>query len=227
MSPKKAGNIGQAVVDTRGLSVADAAENDSEITDQQLVTAMKKGEAWASERLIRKYYQKARALAFQMCDKNAEEADDAVQQGFLNALSGIYRFQENASFKTWFYRILINTCRDMRRRRRRWLSVFTTVFSRRNNDEEVTVLSPDVLADEKQTANPDQTYHRHELNRDIQKALQILPDQQRMVFQLKMIQELSIPEISEILALAPGTVKSHLFRATQHMRSALAEWAGR
>lgn len=227
MSPNHAGNTGHATAAASGTPVSDSEETDSELTDQQLVTSIKKGESWASERLIRRYYAKARALAYQMCDKNAEEADDAAQQAFLKVLGGINQFQEAASFKTWFYRILVNTCRDMRRRQRRWLGLFTTVFSRRNTDEEETALSPDAVADEKETDNPDNVYHQNQLRRDIQKAMATLPEQQRVVFQLKMIQELSIPEIAEILALAPGTVKSHLFRATHNMRNALAEWAGR
>jgi RNA polymerase sigma-70 factor (ECF subfamily) len=52
-----------------------------------------------------------------------------------------------------------------------------------------------------------------------------LSEKQRTVFQLKVLHGLTIPEISEILNSAEGTVKSHLFRATQFMRKALKEWA--
>ncbi|MDX9787817.1 MAG: RNA polymerase sigma factor [Desulfobacterales bacterium] len=226
MSPKNAGNTGHATAENSRSAGTDSEDTDPEFTDHQLVRRIKSGESWASERLMRRYYSKARALAFQMCDRNADEAEDLTQQAFLNALGGIGKFQENASFKTWFYRILINTCRDMRRRRRRWLGVFAPVFSRGENGEE-TPFSPEAVPDETETGNPDSVYRHNHMNQDIQQALESLPEQQRMVFQLKVVQELSIPEISEILTLAPGTIKSHLFRATKTMRNALAEWAGR
>lgn len=226
MPPKNAVNTGHATAADTRAAVTAFRDNNRDLTDHQLVRLIQNGESWASERLIRKYYHKARMLAFQMCDKNIDEAEDATQQAFLNALGGIGKFQESASFKTWFYRILVNTCRDMSRRRRRWLGLFTAVFSRQPSGEAIT-FSPEAVADEKETNDPDRMCRQHHLHQDIQQALESLPEQQRMVFQLKVLQELTIPEISEILALAPGTIKSHLFRATKTMRSVLAEWAGR
>jgi RNA polymerase sigma-70 factor (ECF subfamily) len=63
-----------------------------------------------------------------------------------------------------------------------------------------------------------------ELKRDVTDALRRLSENQRTVFQLKVFQEMSIPEIAEVTGMAEGTVKSHLFRATQSMRGQLHHW---
>jgi RNA polymerase sigma-70 factor (ECF subfamily) len=64
-----------------------------------------------------------------------------------------------------------------------------------------------------------------ELKRDVADAMRRLSDKQRTVFQLKVFQELSIPEIAAATGMAEGTVKSHLFRATQSVRDQLHRWA--
>jgi len=196
------------------------------LTDRQLVGLIQKGVSWASESLVRRHYDKARGLAFQMCRQNADEAADLTQQAFMNALGGIDRFKGDASFKTWFYRILINTCLDARRKKRRWWAIFSAP-ALRHKDGHAEVLSPDAFPDEKATDQPEAVWRNHQLRRDINEAIEALPEQQRLVFRLKMLQEMSISEISQVLSLAPGTVKSHLFRATQSLRTALADWAGR
>lgn len=207
-----------ASVDTEGAG--------EEITDAELVPLVKKGVQWASDRLIRRHYEKARTLVFHMCGRNTTDTEDITQQAFLNALRNIGMFEEKASFKTWFYRILVNTCLDERRRRRRWFGIFTSPLMRRKDGDTVAV-SPDDFPDERAGNDPSASFRTSRLRADIEKAMGGLPEKQQLVFQLKVLQELSIPEISEILELAPGTVKSHLFRATRMMREALAGWAGR
>jgi RNA polymerase sigma-70 factor (ECF subfamily) len=204
----------------------DSADDGEELSDAQLVPLVKKGVQWASDRLIQRHYSAARTLVYNMCDKNAADTEDITQQAFLNALNHIGAFEEKAAFKTWFYRILVNTCLDARRRRRRWLGVFASPLIRRKDGDTVS-LSPDDFPDEADGNDPSRIFRENQLRSDIQKTLGLLPEKQRLVFQLKVLQEFSIPEISEILELAPGTVKSHLFRATRMMREALAEWAGR
>lgn len=63
-----------------------------------------------------------------------------------------------------------------------------------------------------------------ELSRDIQKSLKSLPEKQRVAFQLKALHGMSIQEIARIMGTAEGTVKSHLFRATQFLREKFKDW---
>ena len=68
------------------------------------------------------------------------------------------------------------------------------------------------------------TLSAKELSREIQSALVSLPERQRLAFQLKVLHGMTISEIAEVMETAEGTVKSHLFRATQFLREALKEW---
>lgn len=196
------------------------------LSDIELVRLTKKGISWASEHLIRRYYPKARALAYQMCGGNYLDAEDITQQAFLNVLGNIDRFEEKASFKTWFYRILVNTCLDAGRRRKRWLRLFRLPLIKRK-DGNMEMLSPEDVEDQNENHDPSASFRNKRFRADVEKVLQRLPEKQRLVFQLKVIQELSISEISDVMGMAPGTVKSHLFRATHVMQEALAGWAGR
>ena len=71
------------------------------------------------------------------------------------------------------------------------------------------------------------TLSDREMRRDLRAALKTLPPRQRLVFQLKVQEEMSIRDIARIMGAAEGTVKSHLFRATRALRTALAAYAER
>jgi RNA polymerase sigma-70 factor (ECF subfamily) len=202
-------------------SPASAAEPDA-----LLVERLKNGDRQASEELIRRYQEKAFAVAFRMLSGDREEALDLTQDAFLTALRKIDGFEGKSSFYTWFYRILINTCLDFLRRRKRWRRL---LYFRRPNSkdarEPLETLAE--VASSEPNANPGATVDARELQRDVRGAMALLSDRQRMIFNLKVFEEMRIAEIARTMGLAEGTVKSHLFRATRIMRGALADWAGR
>ena len=73
--------------------------------------------------------------------------------------------------------------------------------------------------------NPMQALSGKQMAEKAQEAIQSLSEKQRVVFQLKVLEEMSIPEIAQAMKMAEGTVKSHLFRATHVLRDALKDWA--
>ncbi len=194
-------------------------------SDALLVDRLKGGDRQASEELIRRYQEKAFAVAFRMLSGDREEALDLTQEAFLTALRRIDTFEGKSSFYTWFYRILINTCLDGLRRRKRRRRLF---FFRRPDPDDASRNS-DVLDEAVSTApaaNPGATIAARELQRDLRGALALLSDRQQVIFKLKVFEEMRIAEIARTMGLAEGTVKSHLFRATRIMRDALADWSG-
>lgn len=206
--------------------VPDAANAElPDYSDAQLVELAKKKVRWASEHLVTRYYPKALSLAYQMCNGNKADASDVTQQAFLNMLGKLHTFKEQASFKTWFYRILVNTGLDARRKRHRWLRLVS--FPRWKSDEiEKGPVSPmDLFPDEKATNSPEAAWQSAQIRKEIQQALERLPEKQQLVFQMKVLEEMSIADISDILQMAQGTVKSHLYRATQYMRKKLTHWS--
>jgi RNA polymerase sigma-70 factor (ECF subfamily) len=74
-------------------------------------------------------------------------------------------------------------------------------------------------------ADPAAVLSGKELHERLRKAMLLLPRKQRTAFQLKVLHGMTIHEIAEVMNAAEGTVKSHLFRATQHLREALSDWA--
>jgi RNA polymerase sigma-70 factor (ECF subfamily) len=189
-----------------------------------LVARAKKGDAAAVDEIIRRYHQKAFAIAFRNCSGDVELARDLTQEAFLRVIRNLKRFETKASFYTWLYRIVVNTCLDAKRRerRRRWLIPFSMVST---EDPEHTGKTPKEQAgSEHGDPNPLSALSGKELKVRVQDALATLSEQQRMVFELKVFEERGIPEIAGMMGIAEGTIKSHLFRATRHVRKALAEW---
>ena len=194
------------------------------LKDVELVARAQDGDQTAFEALVRQYQGKAYAIAYNMCSGDSEEAKELTQEAFLRAFRSLKNFRGKSSFYTWFYRILINTCLDSRRRRSRWEGIFS--FWRRDKREKVSSDETNAeYRDPKEYSNPMAALNNKQLAQEIRQALASLPEKQRVVFQLKVLHGMRIREIAKTMGSAEGTVKSHLFRATQFMREALQEWA--
>jgi RNA polymerase sigma-70 factor (ECF subfamily) len=187
-----------------------------------VVERAKRRDPAAAEELVRRYQAKAYAIAYRTCSGDAEEAKDLTQEAFLRAFRSLHQFKGNASFYTWLYRIVVNTCLDGVRRQTRRRAFFPTLKSEEGK-RAMELLEEN--ADTDIDSNPAATLSNTELKQQVQAALDGLSSTQRMVFEMKVFEELSIPEIAKLMGSAEGTVKSHLFRATQHIRKALNEWA--
>jgi RNA polymerase sigma-70 factor (ECF subfamily) len=191
--------------------------------DEALVTRAQEGEHWAFEKLVRRYQQKAYAIAYHMCSGDPEEAKDLVQEAFLRAYRNVGKFKGDSSFYTWLYRIIVNSCLDGRRRQRRW----ERLLSRRRPAKGEEESSHETIEEKPHAGEVDTplaVLSSKQLSGEIRKALMSLPDRQRLAFQLKVLHGMSIREIAQVMEAAEGTVKSHLFRATHFLREALKEW---
>jgi RNA polymerase sigma-70 factor (ECF subfamily) len=193
------------------------------ISDDALVERARRDDQWAIEQLIHRYQSRVYAIAYQMSSADAEEAKDRVQEAFFQAFRKIRQFKGKSSFYTWLYRIVVNTCIDAQRRRKRWYPiVFPWRASKSAEDKSDRLL--DEYPDKSEESDPLSVLRHQQLEKEVKKALQSLSQKQRTVFQLKIFQEMSIPEIASILNLAEGTVKTHLFRATQFVQRRLQGW---
>ncbi|MEZ4528196.1 MAG: sigma-70 family RNA polymerase sigma factor [Desulfobacterales bacterium] len=192
-------------------------------TDEELVERIREGDDNAAELLIRRYQEKAYAIAWSMCGRDREEAKDIVQDTFLKVLRNISKFQGKSSFYTWFYRILVNTCLDRRRRESVWKKIFFPWNPKQERDED-SDSSLEEVPDMSEDADPLKMLSGKEFGKEVQKVLDSLSEKQRTVFQLKVFHDMSIPEIAEVMNTAQGTVKSHLFRATRYLQEHLKEW---
>jgi RNA polymerase sigma-70 factor (ECF subfamily) len=186
--------------------------------DEELAVRAQNDDRWAIDQLIRRYYQKVLSITYAMSSGDREEAQDLTQEAFLKAFLKISTFRSESSFYTWFYRIIINTCLDGRRRRHRWDKIFSFMGSGKHKKDGWGPQDKDTEADPLKSAS------ENAFREETEKALMALPQKQRLVFQLKAFHDLKIREIAEIMGVSQGTIKSHLFRATQFLRRELKGW---
>jgi RNA polymerase sigma-70 factor, ECF subfamily len=212
---------------TQQVASLEARQDDTSAhkwSDEELVSQVQGGKSWPMEELVRRYQNKVYGIVHTMCSENSGEAEDITQEAFLRAFRSINCFRGESSFYTWFYRIVANLCMDKKRRWHRWHGIFMPWRGAKNLGE-----GPENPSDAGQTwetqQNPADLLRQKQLSKDVQKSLRSLPEKQRIVFQLKVFQGMSIREIAQVMGTAEGTVKSHLFRATHFLRGALKEWS--
>jgi len=194
------------------------------LNDEELVARAKTDDQMAIAELIHRYQPKVYAIAFHLCSEEGDEVRDVTQEVFLKAIRSIKQFRGQASFSTWFYRIVVNTCRDFVRRKRKKERLFT-LWQGKPHGNEVSQEKVKEQPDPKGHKNPMTAFTGKQLTHDVRNALKALPDKQRMVFQLKVLQEMTIREIAQVTGSSEGTIKSHLFRATHFLRNVLKDWA--
>jgi RNA polymerase sigma factor (sigma-70 family) len=149
-----------------------------------------------------------------------EEALQIVQEAFLRAFKNRLRFRGEASVSTWLCRIVTHLCMDVLRRRK-WRSLFLPLIGRKQEKAEWEDSSP--LEEEKlggEAQQYDEVY-RKEIGIRLRGAIEQLTSKQKSVFLLMHFDGLSIAEIAGLLAMEPGTVKTHAHRARLHLRELL------
>jgi RNA polymerase sigma-70 factor (ECF subfamily) len=194
--------------------------------EAELVRRARDNDSWAADQLVRRYQKKVYGIAYRLCGFDPEEARDMAQEVFLQAFRNISQFEGRSRFSTWLYRVAVNACLDARRRRRRWIDMILPWRGKKEDGQDPADALETIAAPEDGN-DPVSSVSNAELKRDVKRALRRLSEHQRTVFQLKVFQEMSIAEIAAVTGMAEGTVKSHLFRATQSVREQLHRWVER
>ena len=175
--------------------------------DSALAAACRRGQLGAFEQLYQTHGVKLRSLAMNLLS-NRHDAEDAVQETFLKVHRSIAGFKGQSSFATWVYRILVNSCNDMRRKK---------VRRQETPDEGLeTSAFPEAPA---QASN-------HPLRMAIERSLTRLSTQQREVFVLAEVEGFKHSEIGGILGISEAASKNALFQAKKHLRQMLTEPGG-
>jgi len=183
------------------------------IPDEQLLARWIRGEREALEELFQRYRSVAYRVAHRLLGNEAD-ALDAVQDGFVKALTHLRGFQGRSTFKTWLLRVVSNASLDLGRQRgrREALSMDGLAAPERESME------PSV------GAFPGVGLERQELRKQLHAALAKLPEAQRRTFVLHAEAELSYREIADVLGISIGTVMSRLYYARQKLRAYLNPW---
>ena len=184
------------------------------VSDDQLLARFARGDRGGLEELFQRY----RGLAYRVAHRllgNEADALDAVQEGFIKALTHLDGFQGRSTFKTWLLRVVSNAALDLGRQRgRRETQSLETLA---NGDSQEPLIQQD----------PSVGLHRRDLRRLLEMALAQLPEAQRQTFVLHADAELSYREVAEVLGISIGTVMSRLYYARQKLRAFLEPWMKR
>ena len=182
----------------------------TEMQEQTWIAAAKAGDQDAFEALIRLYEKRVFALTRRMC-RNPADAEEAAQEAFLSAWQGLPFFRGDASFSTWLYRLASNACVDLLRREGRRQNAAGPSL----NDEEARVEVRDPAP------SPQERAEQAELREQIEAGLQALTPDHRQVLILREMHQLSYDEISQVLDVDVGTVKSRINRGRKQLRNFL------
>ncbi len=170
-----------------------------------LVERAREGDAAAYGRLVEQHQEVAFRIAF-LITRNATDAEDAAQAGFLKAFAALGRFREGAPLRPWLLRIVANEARNRRRSEHRQARLLPRVRS---------VAPPPAAASAEELVLADETH------RSLADALGRLRDEERLAVLGRFFLDLSEAETAVLLDCPVGTVKSRLSRGLAHLRTEL------
>lgn len=184
--------------------------------DEDLVKRARLGDTGAFDELVIKYTPRLYGLVYNMTS-NREDTNDILQDVFAKAYRSLKRFRGNSSFYTWIYSIAVNMSLNFlkKRGRQRKLSL-DDVDSAIENDEEF------IQATSK--SDPVREANISELQERLNMAMQQLSEDHRAVVTMFDIQGLPHAEISRILGVSEGTVRSRLFYAHRQLQNYLEDF---
>lgn len=179
-------------------------------TDNDLIQATLAGNPQAFEGLVRRYQARLTTAMVAVCGA-VQEAEDVVQETFLQAFCKLDSFRSESRFYTWLYRIAFNLSVNVRRKKRPQLA------SDRAED-----LDPLQIAD--QRPGPTEPLAVAERSEQLMAAIGRLPDEFREVLVLRELEGFCYETIAEVLGLPLGTVRSRLHRARGQLKDELSDW---
>ena len=183
-------------------------------TDEELVARSIGGDADSFNQLILRWERPIYALAYRTIGRE-EDASDVCQETFLRAFRALPAFRGQAKFSSWLYRIALNLCRDWIRRERR------TGFVQ--PPENVDLM--DLVAAAEPSESIEDLVARKDQMRAVERAMALLPEDQRTAIVLKEYHGLTFQEIADLVGCPLSTVKTRLYQGLSVLRRELGKTA--
>ncbi len=174
--------------------------------DADLMLRIKKGDLKAFEDLMTRHQKAVFNLSYRYVG-NAAAAEDLTQDVFLKIYQARLQYKPVAKFKTWMYRIAVNTCLNAIRQRR-----------------PTTALPEEDILHGNDSATPGRQSDTHELQAAVRLALQTLPGNQRMAVILTQFEDQSYDHAAEVIGVSVPALKSLIVRAKENLAQQLGKW---
>ncbi|MHC0037523.1 RNA polymerase sigma factor [Pseudoneobacillus sp. C159] len=176
--------------------------------ERQWIHEVLAGNKQAYAHIINKYKNQLYATILRMT-KNPQDAQDLVQESFIKVYHQLGKYDGKGSFAGWLYRVAINHCMDEFRKKRH-----------QNNQ----VAVDDIILENPN--HPEIIFLKKEKNRQLERLIAGLPEDERMIILLKYANELSYEEISELMVVPLSTVRNKLHRAKKKLRETVKREGG-
>jgi RNA polymerase sigma-70 factor, ECF subfamily len=183
-------------------------------TDEELVARSVGGDADSFNELILRWERPIYALAYRTIGRE-EDARDVCQETFLRAYRALPGFRGQAKFSSWLYRIALNLCRDWMRRERR------TPVVQPPEDGDLM----EMAAATEPSESIEDLVARKDLTRSVERAMALLPEEQRTAIVLKEYHGLTFQEIADLVGCPLSTVKTRLYQGLTVLRRELTRGA--
>jgi len=192
-------------------------------SDLALVARARAGDSMAFDTLVERHQGKVYGLALRLSG-NPSDAEEILQDTFLQVYRNLHQFREEAKFSTWLYRVATNSAlmhgRTRRRHRAEPLEGYLPRF------DETGGFADGTAADFERAARADELLERKELAQRALEAVDQLSELYKTVFVLRDIEGLSTEETAEVLGVDPGAVRTRLHRARLMLRGYLGNLVG-
>ena len=185
---------------SRGGSVSGVRADE----DRELVRRAQRDDKQAFEELVKRHQNRVFAVAGGIL-RSREDVEDIAQQVFLKAYFSIKRFDQRAAFSTWLYKITVNECWDLLRKRK----VRPLVVEAELSEEQAQQYQS---SSEQADGRPD-TSEQLAAREQVENLIGCLEERDRSMLVLKEVEGFSVEEIAEIMGINANTVKVRLFRA--------------
>jgi RNA polymerase sigma-70 factor (ECF subfamily) len=188
-------------------------QNQYQYTDEELIASFQNGNEQAYVELVRRYRDRLMTFVFRFLG-DMDLSEDIVQDTMVKVYTHKHYYKEIAKFSTWIYTIAGNLAKtELRKRKRRKITQLSHMST---DDRKYEIPSTELQSED--------IVQGEYAERDIQKAILQLPLHFRTVVILRDIQELSYEEISKIVNVPLGTVKSRINRARLQLQQSLKEY---
>jgi RNA polymerase sigma factor (sigma-70 family) len=184
-------------------------------SDSELLERARQGDAAAFGSLIRRHDKHLYRIARSVLPDD-QEAEDAVQETYIRAFTGLRDFRGAASLRTWLTRIVLNEAIRQRRRQRPMLDLDALQAA-----QELTrrpVHSSSLTARDR---DPERAAAQNQIRKMLEKAIDDLPAAFRVVFVMRDVEEISTGATAKLLGIREETVKTRLYRARRLLRESL------